>query len=111
MGLYIDFKGYNSKEIKKKPTRVVVPIKDKKFIFEISMNRTTEALMLSIYDLKEDPILSGIRLIPNIDLTMSLSKDVFVEGVSVWAQWSNLTNNNELTSFMNNLKLYIGGVE
>lgn len=110
MGLYIDFKDYDSRTIKKRPTRVTVPLRDKKFVFEIAMNRNTEALMLSIYDMDSVAVLSGVRLVPNVDFAMHLSEETFLKDVSVWAQWENYSDKGELIAFMNEFKLYVGGV-
>lgn len=111
MGLYIDFPGYKVENIQKKPQSVRVSLRGVQYVIEISLNRVTQGLIFSLFNFDRSILYARLPITADVSLTAMIPNELFPKDLSIFGHWSLNTNKTVADAFMNEFKLYIGGVE
>lgn len=111
MGLYIDFPNYSVANIQKKPQAVRISLRGIQYVVEISLNRVTQGLVFSLFNFDKSVLYVRLPITAQVSLTATVPNEYFPKDLPIVGFWSLDTDKTIVDSFMNEFKLYIGGVE
>lgn len=111
MGVYLDFKNYSREAIINQPQRIKTNIKGQPFIFEISLNRTSDQLLFGVLNSRTFEYLTLLPVTALVDLATGLIAPKFPPGVIIIGQWLTESNLSIADAFMKDFRIYVEEVE